>query len=445
MAATSPTTVGGAEVTAMAHAHPVKRHQSAMSNGHRLAPLVAVLFAATAIVLAVGAAVTAAPTAMPDAGGPISPLVRGYYKAVNTALSTGDVTGLDAVVAPGEGRAGLARRLAAVHRARPGFRVAVERIVADRGGAVAWIALTGDATGGPVAVPIAIAGADELLDEFHVQNGKIVEVRGATPKLAAAVPIIRADLPPLQGPVLVGLARLELEPGAETPALSGPGPIAVAVEVGTLRMRKIEIALVTHDVPGGAGAVERIAGAVAVTLGPGDQLVLESGMPFRLRNEGEERAVALVAALFPVAATDRPDFVQDGLELHSSLVRLIAPLEGDPVEAWQGIAAVRLAGESLANAPAGSLRLEVDRAVLPPGTGLASGDPETRSVLAVERGIVLVRPERGDSAPSHVIGADGGATTAVPGAFSAIRGVGDGAASLLLVSLSSAPPPIAAR
>jgi len=435
----------------MPHVKATACRQCAATKGHTTGLVVAVLLGATAVVLALAATIVTSSAQAEDPGIATRALVRRYYAAVNTALATGDAAGLTAVVAAdarvasdaaqvASGRTALAERLAALHVARPELRLLVERVVADKEEAVASVALTGTAAGGPVAVPSA-GRETGLVDGFRVRNGTIAELWGATPTLSAPRSVIRTDLDPIGGPVVVGLARVELGPGAEVPVLSGPGPAAIVVEVGRLRVRLDGVGRLNRGIAIGQTAVERTARGVPALLGPGDQLVLGTGVPFGLRNEGEEAAVALLAVVFPLAATAPPAFANAGLEARSLLVEAVRAPDGDANHGWpDGVAVRRLIGRTLAAVPTAPLRLEVERVVLASGTELPAWRSSGHGILAVERGAVLVTtvPAAADGAASAVVVAGDGQTTDIaPGALVSVRGVGDGA-TLLLCSLAPA-------
>jgi hypothetical protein len=373
--------------------------------------LAAVLLGMTAVVLALTATVFAEPVPIHPSGIATETVVRRFYTAVNVALATGDLAILDDIGAldarlPAESTP-LPVSLANLRAAHPNLHFRVERVVADR-----------DAD-----QPLAIASAGHepmVLDGFRVLDGKIAEVWGTIPGLAAPTPVIRAQLKTIRGPVLAGLVRIDLAPGAETTALSGPGPTAMTVESGALRVLKRD-----NDVD------------IPAHLTPGHQLVLDPDASIRLRNEGAERAAVLIAVVFPLYATAPTTFVNAGLQPPPGLVEMVRD-DARPVTWPQGMVVQRLFGQPITSDATVPLRLDVERLVLPPGATAASWQATGQGVLAVERGAAIVMRAPDEAAPPDGVAA-GGAVALEPGAVVRVRGASDEAAALIVFSLREAP------
>jgi hypothetical protein len=112
--------------------------------------------------------------------------------------------------------------------------------------------------------------------------------------VTALVQAPHAELP--LPPTVVALARLTYAPGASGPSRALPGPLLLAVEVGSLAVQ--------IDGSGqllGANRATVIA-ADAVTLHVGDGLVLPTATTAAFRNDGSVPVVALAAGVFPTHA-----------------------------------------------------------------------------------------------------------------------------------------------
>ena len=425
----------------------------AATSGRWAGALTAALLGATAIVFTLTAAVFAEPVPAVDAGMATETLVRRYYTALNTALATGDLARLNAIVAADArltsdlpetaAPAALSERLAALRAAQPNLRIDIERVVASRDEAVAWVTIEGLAVGSPLAAPF-VGRELALLDGFRVRDGQIVEVWGGTPGLTAPIPVIQANLSPVRNPVLVGLMRFEVEPDAETPLFSGPGPVTIAVERGSLQALMDGSGEVTRDVPGGGAERERTVPRVPASLRAGDQLALDAAAPFRLRNEDDEAASALLAIVFPLAAmaTPPPAFDNAGLEVPTTLEELVRAEDVLPGR-WlsSGVTMHRLFGEILTAALPHHVRLDVQRVALVPGLEVADWRPTGQVVLAVERGTVVVtatQAARGEVVQPVVLDDDGDAFAVTPGTDFSIRGSGEDPAGVILLTLRAA-------
>ncbi len=424
------------------------------TSGRWAGALTAALLGATAVVFALTAAVFAEPVPAVDAGMATETLVRRYYAALNTALATGDLARLNGVVAAdarltsdlseAAAPAALAERIPTLRAAQPALSIDVERVLANRDEAVAWVTIEGHAVGSPLAAPFA-GREGVLLDGFRVRDGKIAEAWGATPGLTAPTRVIRTDLFPVQDPILVGLMQFEVEPGAEVPLLSGPGPVIVAVERGQLQALMDGSGQVTRRVPGGGAESERTVPRVPASLRAGDQLALATAAPFRLRNEGDEAATALLAVVFPLAITAAfpPAFDNAGLEVRSALVELVRTPDELPNQ-WppQGMTIRRRVSQILTAMPSKPWRLDVERLALPSDTEIAAWRPDGQVLLAVERGTVVVtaaQTGRDEVVQPVILDDDSDAFAIAPGTDISMRGSGENPAGVILLTLREAP------
>ncbi len=124
---------------------------------------------------------------------------------------------------------------------------------------------------------------------------------------ALAVGLAEA-LPP--GPTGLALFRARLDPGAQIDLDPDPAYFLVAVQSGALTFRVDAPVVVTRALAGGAAEGEDPEGAAGEEVAAGTEFTLEEGDaalfapnpegdPGEARNDGQERAVALVVSAGP--------------------------------------------------------------------------------------------------------------------------------------------------
>ena len=144
------------------------------------------------------------------------------------------------------------------------------------------------------------------------------------PEGTTFVPIGFAPGVALPSPADLVAARASFEPGAGFPfAASDPEGAFVVIESGTLTVRVEEMAwTITHGAALGAmmaspqaagdltGVMEEVAMGEEATLAAGDSAYIPGGVNGEVRNDGQERADALVFLVAPAegmaAATPTP-------------------------------------------------------------------------------------------------------------------------------------------
>ena len=413
------------------------------------------------LALATGAALLRAEALVADVRGTPDPaaanedLVRRYYAAANAAIGTGEVAGLEAVLAadlllpPGlpdaemeAGRDVLVGRLLALHAAQPNLRLVVQDVVADDDDAIARVAIEGVAPGAPLAVRLSRFG-EGWLDGFRLRGGAIAGAWGATAGLGALAGVLSVEVDsPSSAESVVGLARLTLASGAAAPVLVSPGPLAVSTEAGTLRARVDGVGRLVRTVAGAPAAWSTERG-VPVAVSAGGRLDVGAGVTVGLRNEGQGPAVALVAAVLPAWATKPVNFSNAGVTPRPFAEGIFEPGAPDAdAEQPAGVSWQPLVMQAAA-LPAGRLRLDVGRAVVAPGAALGPIRPAGSVVVAVERGAVVVDGERtpsGSAPPTATLVPSGTTAALAPGVGATVRNAGDAPALLLILTIAPVGP-----
>lgn len=168
------------------------------------------------------------------------------------------------------------------------------------------------------------------------------------------------DAPP--APALFALARFHYAPDAAFGPAAGPGPVLFRVEEGELHFRAEEDVPLTRrgDAPGSAEVQEADAEFV---IGVGDQLLVPGEVVHEARNEGDDDAVILGAAIFP----DQP-----------------------PREFPEGVTFEPLVIGRAGTLPGGPLAVEVETVVLSPGVDLPDRIHDGPGIEYVVEGTVEV-------------------------------------------------------
>lgn len=441
-----------AEVIAMVSATVHGQRSLDRSAQRRLVLLVtALLTAATAVVLASAATSIPSPGVPVDQSDDTAVLVRRFYSAANKVLTSGDTSDLIAVLSSDTGTVpesarvepgldGLANRLVVLHATQPLLQLIVEEVVTDGEAAVARIALAGETASASLVRP-EVTGTGRLLDEFRVQGGRIIEVSGATASLAAPTVVLSAEVMPLKTEtVLVSLAHLTLAPGGEIPTLVGRGPIALAVETGTLQTRFDASGRLIRGSFTGDPTVRPVAPGTGLMLRSGDQLSVGAGAPLGLRNDESEPAVVLIVAVFPPSAADPVQFENPGMPDHSIASSLVIG-QGDNNRdiVWSDGITVRAIGTgTMSVKPSERLNITAARTVLPPGAELRAVPKGMMLVAMLDGSAVLMMGDNdrhGSPASQALVVTTEEAVVVPAGHTVRLHGLGDEPITAMLLSL----------
>lgn len=295
-----------------------------------------VLLVTMALALATAVAlmgVAAALTASPLAGGRSdlgqgdeaanTEVVRAFYAAANDILRNGNPGALDRLVAAdlvehpagpvGDGRAGLARRLAALHAAFPAARFMVEDLISQGDAVLAWVRLQGAEPGAFLGMPVPteLTGWGPL-EVSRVSEGRIVERWASREVPVLLEPLVEAPLAvPAQTPAELLLARYTYAPGAAWPMDPDPFPRLLVVQEGRIAVEVEGPDLVTHAPRRHVRHGEADVQTSELTLEAGDLFLLPAGSSAVAHNDGAPPAVVLQAAVVLVRpltpGTDAPN------------------------------------------------------------------------------------------------------------------------------------------
>jgi len=428
---------------------------------------VIVLALATVLALVGLAATLAAPGARATRAAETAGIVRSFYAAANDAVRTGDPTAIDAIVSgafvergagdePGSDLERLRRRLVVLHAAHPDLRFQVRNVVADRGQAVAHIALEGLAVGAPLVLPAVGPIPADLIDRFRVAAGRIVAYAGVAADLTVPVPLAAAMFEVRPTPAAwLGVARLGLDPGAGIPVLVGSGPMAYAVESGAVVIRIDGEGRVLR-VPGNGGPAEPVVVVRRgeVTLGPGTTIVMRSGVTHALRNDGAVTASVLATAVLPASAliavgpsgvasapppAGLPSFAAS---VSPSVAMFATSTATNETAAWpEGVTTTPLAAERIVPnrlGRGGRIQVAVARLTMAASTHVLLPDAPGPTLLAVEAGTALMNgleSESGGAEPHPAVLLDAGTATTRDAGATAIQAVAVDPLSVLVIML----------
>lgn len=398
-----------------------------------LYPVMCSLALVTALAMLRAAALIDGAAAVDAAAGNPLAAVRAFYDAANVVLASGDVSALDAVVAPDfvvdapapgmtPDRAGLAAYLSAIHATVPNAQLIVEDVTAVGDLAMARVAISGDHRSGFLGLPLSdeppIWGTS---DAFRIASGRVVELIGGAHRPLLLETLGRLSL----GTRLTTRGNVALERWTVAPGASPVTQTAGGWRMMYLTAGDLTIALDSTS-PDAARRVPALgSGAVSeeqpVTPGDDTRLVLgESvslpvGSRYTLRNDGPGPAEALVVkALIP----DVGD---------SSMLR------GDPAYASAGGAEQRvataadgfrvepLAGGLTTAFPAREAAVAIGRATLAPGAAVAFAAGEGPALLSVATGTLGLEATGGTAWVRRAV--NGGSSDVTGGLLAA----GDGA------------------
>jgi hypothetical protein len=269
----------------------------------------------TALLVATGAGMIAlASQGHPPAVGSVALIradeaaVRRFYDAANQAIATGQLSALRTVVAPDfidraplpgtePGRAGLERRLTALHTLDPTARVSVDRVSNDGSIVVAHLTIY---SGSQLSIAgLTTRGTPPIwpsVELFSVRAGRIVERHSEAGGVAALGQTQEIRLTLISATKRIGVERVTLIPGSELQLSGAEGPRALRAEAGEV--------IVDALTPAGPDALS------VRRLAEGSSLALASGGDVRVRNEGSVTASLLVVtahilpAPIPAAGTE---------------------------------------------------------------------------------------------------------------------------------------------
>jgi predicted ester cyclase len=315
-------------------------------------------------------------------------IVRQFYDGVNTAIATGDLDSLRAVVAPNyveidplpgtaPGRDGLEETLFNLHAAVPGLRLEVEAVVAAGDRAIARIAIRGEPGHAFLGFPIVAAPRPwAAVDVLSVRQGRIVTRRGLTEGTGSLRPIQTASLslPPTDRHT-VAVERVRLASGASRRVDATLDPVVVLTEAGTVRVAE-DSGSPGEGTPGPDGRA-----SWSPTVPPGSFAVIPAGGGATVANAGSASAAVWVVTFVPI----RPSGA--------------AALSGVGGEA----------DDPAGLLPEGPLELVAGRVVLASGADLALAGIEGSTLLSVDAGrlrSVLDRPglvRRGDDGSIAIV------------------------------------------
>jgi ketosteroid isomerase-like protein len=386
--------------------------------------------------VATGAALTDAGPSLPRSGHSAAnaDLVRDFYAAVNRAIETGDATPLDQIVTPDATwclscpnrpptRDGLKLYLAALHRATPDARLAVESVVAGVEGTVVARVLV---TGYPLVAEPAPWGP---VDTFRMANGWIAERRSGPDPVALVDPLAEARLDALPPAVTgVALARLTFSQGSGVANLLSAGPTLLVVETGEIAVHIASRGRVLRARDGQEMTATRDEDlALTAVLRQGDGAIVPAGVRYALHQHGTEPAEALGTTLFYVG--------DDGSRVMPHC-RNSEPCHAPWAAASETASAVPppevrlLASGKVGAWPAGPVRLAIGRIVLGPGARIAPFGDET-ALIAVDAGTLGKPGDDGEPTATET------GLVRRTGSTGELHNTGDGL--LILLALTVAP------
>lgn len=174
---------------------------------------------------------------------------------------------------------------------------------------------------------------------------------------------------PESGMAWGAVTRLGLAAGAEIPVLIGGGPTVYVVEAGELAVRSDGTARIARAGAGSFQTQQLVLRGDEVALGVGDQVVIDAGVSYGLRNAGTTTATALAAAILPDSALVAPTFTNDGLtpEPSLSVAMFLSMPDWEDAPAWpQGVTVKPLAAQEIGTGAAVALADEVRSSSPPP-------------------------------------------------------------------------------
>ena len=383
-------------------------------------------------------------------------IARAFYAAANETLRSGDSRSLLALLAPGFRLHAEGRAVAAT--ARPDQDRLVEAILALRvttdqvALGIDELTVAGDrviarvtprgTTSGPFnGLSLASRASWGVVDLLDVQDNLVAEF-WTIGTMTAAVTVLTATESKMPTSGVIGLGRLNLNPGAVVAGLTNPGPTLLVIEAGQLAVD--------------FGRTE--PGFVSIDRGSHYQVPVNTR--YDLRNDGTTPVLAVALAMFP---HPKPGTVADADQLHRldiSDLRARALFTPDPArrdrDGELGAVSEHLAGGALRDGEGGEVAVTIARVrlgtdeVLPAHelagmelvaveTGSVIGSETEQATVAGPRGIIA--SDRASNAArlandQQMAGSDGGMRG--PGAVGAISNATAQPATLLLVTVTSA-------
>ena len=182
-------------------------------------------------------------------------------------------------------------------------------------------------------------------------------VRGADE--ISSTPLITAQLD--QGalpapPAFLRLVRITLDPGAESPAHTHPGPEFGRIEAGTIAVTVNGPASIKQRSAKEKDPFEPIESGKPITLDKGDQIIYPTGTTITFKNNGDDQAEVLALVILP-ASDGHPD--------------LITYTEATPTdESFAGVNSEILGDAIMTTIPGGNATVTLDRIQLKAGQSL---------------------------------------------------------------------------
>jgi hypothetical protein len=352
---------------------------------------------AMAITLTMLASTLAVPRQTSDQAAATRSVIQRFYAAANVVLATGNTAAFDGIVdvdarigsTPAQESAGLtalANRLKQNGMQHPRLQLTVSHLVVDRDRAVADIELSGMDEG---LFSATLEGERPVWrDWFRLRDGKVSGVDGAVVSFEHSMSLISAGIQLTSDEISIGVARIDLEPGASIPAIVGSGPISIRIETGELEFR-IDGAVRVHE-----GVFDPTARGTHLFT-EGQQLTFNAGSSFGIVNESKKPSRVFLVSVFLGRAPVFPSYPNgEHVPWQSLLTSGQVGVEMFP-RSWLGDASITLLGRQPLDMQRGNARIVIDQLQLTPGTERLGGPSITTSdaeIVCVLKGTVLMTP-----------------------------------------------------
>jgi predicted SnoaL-like aldol condensation-catalyzing enzyme len=354
-------------------------------------PLAIVLALVSGVVLAETRLVLLAPNVSLGADARVAAnaaLVRRFYAAANSAITTGEVASFDGIVAADfidhaarplvtADRAGLIRSLRALHATAPSTRLAVLDLLSQQDRVAALIRIEGSEDTTFLDLPVATNQLWGAVDVFRIAAGHIVEHWDDQVGPALFQPLLDVTVP-VQKPTrkTITLERWTYAPDTSETGTTDFGLLVVLGDAGTLTIdvdarSRVPARLGTDGVNEMANLHRTIPPEATAKVRPGEALVVPQSRWFTIRNDGESPAVALVVrAVVPTPQT--------------------GPASTGAETTPPGIEHVKLAGGLAVNLPEAETTVGIGRMGLAHGAAPPPHRVNIAELVAVEAGTMAV-------------------------------------------------------
>ncbi|HET8522093.1 MAG TPA: nuclear transport factor 2 family protein, partial [Thermomicrobiales bacterium] len=424
-------------------------------------PMTICLMVITAVTLIYAGATVEQPPIVAASGHP--EVVRKFYDAVNDDLRQGDSSTLMRITSTSfavyrtgvdttEDRDEFLKHISDLRVTYPELSIALEDVMADGDRVVARITFHGIEGAAQFGIPSAESAPRELSEIFRTEHGQVQEYRGLVADFDAPREVLHETV--TAGWIHeaeVGVARLNLRPEAQMPALVAVGPTIYVVESGA----------VTFHVQGQAwrtlAAVDGVRPTTEATrpgavgpLGPGDQLAIDTAIPYSLSATNLEQAIVLVATLMPsdLAAPPSSHDASVAPIIRRSVLMFLADTTQYRLAIWPaGVSSQPLLRPTSVIPPDSSISLGLRRLTLAPGMTTTGALPPGSAQMIVASGIALLRqdaarspngipatPTRAASGMSVI--AAGQSAILNMGTTTLLRNIGDEPLVVLILTLS---------